>query len=481
MQVEITVGGHEVNVLIDSGASCNVIDQQLWEQIKQKEAVCKSHSVIKTLKSYGMVNKVEVMAKFWSTVELGVKSLTDVEFLGRKTAMNLGVLKITIPEVNLVEDEFQDLFSEKIGKLTNYEVELHLKPNAKFVAQPCRQIPYSQRRKVEKKLTELEKMDIIKRVEGSTPCVSPIVESGDIRICVNMRQANTVIERSRHPIPTIDDVLSELSGSTVFTKIDLTKGFHQLELKEGISRDVTTFTTHAGLFRYKRLMFGICSAPELHQHVISQVLQGAGCTGCWITSHDIVVCGKDVADHDEKLRKVLHTLKHRDLTLNKAKCIFRMNRIELMGHLLSERGIGPTESRVKALQEARAPNDSAEVRSFLSLVYFRGRFISDLATKAEPLRRLTQKNVPFKWEKDQENAFQELKNSLTDVETLAYFNPASKTKVIADASPVGLGAVLLQEQGEGAWRAVCYASKSLSAVERKYSDRERSIGFSLVS
>ena len=139
-QVEITVGGQEGNVLIDSGALCNVIDQQLWEQLKRKEAVCKSHTVNKTLKSYGTVNKVDVTAKFWSKVELGVKCLTEVEFLvikgkgmpvlGRKTARKLGVLKITIPEVNLVEDEFQDLFIEKIGKLTNDEVELHLKPNA---------------------------------------------------------------------------------------------------------------------------------------------------------------------------------------------------------------------------------------------------------------------------------------------------------------------------------------------------------------
>ena len=167
--------------------------------------------------------------------------------------MKLGVLKITIPEVNLVEDEFQDLFREKIGKLRNYEVELHRKPNAKFVAQPCRRIPYSQRGKVEKNLLEQEELDIIERVEGPTPCVSPIVvvpkESGDIRIYVDKKQANTVIERSRHAIPAIDDVLSELSGSTVFTKLDLTMRFHQLEQKEGISRDVTTFTTQAGLFR----------------------------------------------------------------------------------------------------------------------------------------------------------------------------------------------------------------------------------------
>ena len=128
---------------------------------------------------------------------------------------------------------------------------------------------------------------------------------------------------------------------------------------------------------------------------------------------------------------------------------------------------------MKALQEARALKDSAEVRSFLGLLNFSGRFFSHLATKAEPLRRLTQKNVPFKWEKDQEKAFQELKDSLTDVDTLAYFNPALKPKVIADASPLGLGAVLLQEQGEGACRAVCYARKSLSPVERRYSQTEK--------
>ena len=213
-----------------------------------------------------------------------------------------------------------------------------------------------------------------------------------------MRMANTAIEHSRHPIPTIDDVLSELSGNTVFTKLNLTMGFHQL--KEGISREVTTFTTHAGLFRYKRLMFGICSAPELYQHVIDQVLHSTRCTGCQNISDDIVVYGKDVAEHDKRLKMVLHTLNERGLTLKKKKCVFRMNEIEFIGHLLSVKGIGPIESRVKALQEARKPTDSSEVRSFLGLVNFSVRFISGLAAKAEPLRGLTQKNTSFVWGKD---------------------------------------------------------------------------------
>ena len=243
-------------------------------------------------------------------------------------------------------------------------------------------------------------------------------------------------------------------------------------MKEGISREVTTFTTHAGLFRYKRLVFGICSVPELYQHVIDQVLHSAGCTGCQNISDDIVVYGKDVAEHDERLKKVLHTLKERGLTLNKKKCVFRMNEIEFMGHLLSAKGTGPTEPRVKALREAREPTDSSEVRSFLGLVNFSARFISGLATKAEPLRRLTQKNTPFVWGKDQRKAFEELKNSLTDVDTLAYFNPALKTRVVADASPVVPGAMLLQEH-DMVWRTVCYANKTLSSVERRYSQTEK--------
>lgn len=161
-EVKLTIGGQEVDMLIDSGASCNVIDHQLWEQLQSSRIKCRSQS--------------------------------------------------------------------------------ENKDDAKFVAQPCRCVPYSLRSKVEEKLTELEDMDFIERVEGPMLCVSPIVvvpkQNGDIRICVDMRMANTAIECSRHPIPTIDDVLSELSGNAVFTKLDLTMGFHQLELKEGISREV---------------------------------------------------------------------------------------------------------------------------------------------------------------------------------------------------------------------------------------------------
>lgn len=212
-------------------------------------------------------------------------------------------------------------------------------------------------------------------------------------------------------------------------------------------------------------MFGICSAPQLYRHVINQVLFGTGSTGCQNISDYIMVNGKGVAEHDERLRKVLNTLKERGLMLNKMKYVFRVNEIEFMGHLLFEMGIGPTESRVKTLQEAREPKNSSEVRRFLGLVNFRARHVSELNTKISAIEETHAKEYTLCLGKDQREAFNELKNSHADVATLAYFNPALKTRGIANASPIGLGAVLLQEHEKGVWKTVCCESKSLSDVE----------------
>ena len=149
-----------------------------------------------------------------------------------------------------------------------------------------------------------------------------------------------------------------------------------------------------------------------------------------------------------------------------------MSELEFMGHLLSARGIGPTKAKVEAVSDARRPESLSEVRSFLGLVNYCGKFIPDLATLAEPLRKLTRQNEPFVWTNEQEHSFQELKERLTNAETLGYFDLNAKTAIIADASPVGLGAVLVQNQN-GESRVICYASRSISDVERRYSQTEK--------
>lgn len=155
--------------------------------------------------------------------------------------------------------------------------------------QPHRRIPFHVREDVEKELQRLEKLDIIEKVEGPTPWVSPIVivpkKSGEVRICVDMREANKAIKREKHLMPTIDDLIADLNGATHFSTLDLSSGYHQLELAPK-SRYVTTFSTHVGLRGYKRLPFGVNAASEIFQEAIRELLSGL--PGCKNSSDDII-------------------------------------------------------------------------------------------------------------------------------------------------------------------------------------------------
>ena len=329
------------------------------------------------------------------------------------------------------------------------------------------------RKPIEQELAKLMDMNIIEKAEGPTPWVSPILtvpkRNGEIRTCVDMRAANNAVIRERHPIPTVDEVLHNLNGSTVYSRLDLKWGFHQIELCES-SRPITTFVTHAGLYRYKRLFFGISSGPEKYQQIIQQVL--SECTGAVNIADDIIVHGANYAEHDERLLQVMECLSHHGLTLNKDKCVSRLSKLEFMGHVLSNYGIGPAEDKVKAIQMAREPQNAGEVRSWLGLVNFVARYIPDLATVSEPLRQLTKKGVEFVFGDEQRKSFQELKRRLCSTKTLAYFDPEAQTQLITDAGPVGLGGVLIQIQ-DGVPRAICYVSRALTDVERKYSQTEK--------
>ena len=202
-------------------------------------------------------------------------------------------------------------------------------------------------------------------------------------------------------------------------------------------------------------MFGITSAPEKYQKIISDVL--AGCSGVANIADDLIIYGTDLAEHDSNLRKVLTRLEEQGLTVNGDKCQFRLPRLTFFGHELSARGIAPSEEKIAAIVNARPPQNVSEVRSFVQLVQYSAKFITDFAQVAEPLRRLLRKGEPFVWGPEQGDA---------------YFRNDCKTRIVADAGPEGIGAVLLQLQGEE-WRAVSYASRNLSDVEQRYAQTEK--------
>ena len=256
--------------------------------------------------------------------------------LGKNTAEKLGVLRVGPDVCSLttegsdadIREKYREVFTG-VGKLKDFQLKLHIKDDVTPVAQPVRRLPFGLRAKVDEKLDELVTKDIIEEVtHNPTEWVSPLVvflkADGYIWICVDMRRANSAIERERHSIPTIEGVLYDLNGSTVFSKLDLKWGFHQVELDER-SREITTFVTHRVLYRYKRLMFGVTSAPDKYQKIVADVLHG--CEGVANLADDLIVHGCGIKEHDRNLNAVLTRLKEKGLTLNGYKCQFRLPKL----------------------------------------------------------------------------------------------------------------------------------------------------------
>lgn len=285
-----------------------------------------------------------------------------------------------------------------------------------------------------------------------------------------MRQANKAIIREKHPLPTMDDMLPNLRNSKWFTKLDIRNAFHQVEISEN-SRHITTFISKKGLFRYTRLMFGISCAPELFQKVMEKLL--VGCDGCIVYIDDILIFAKNEHEHDKRLERILNKLKHAGVLLNKEKSKIKVKKVTFLGHILDENGIKPSEDRIDSLRNFRQPSTVEETRSFLGLINYVGRFIPCLSTLAEPLYRIIKKVNKFVWDVEQENAFKSIKAKISNIDYLGYYNPIDVTHVIADASPVGLGAVLVQFNGRGDPRIIAFANKTLTDVEKRYCQTEK--------
>ena len=318
------------------------------------------------------------------------------------------------------------------------------------------------RKDVEAELKCLREMDIIEEVTGPTPWVSPAVvvpkKNKGVHICINRRKANEAIQRIKHPM---DDLTADLNGSTVFNKLDLSNAYHQLELGEP-SRHITTFATHAGLFRYKHLLFGVNTASELFQKAISDLLRGI--PGVKNLSDDIIIYGCDQISHDSSLKSTLEHLQNAGARLNRRKCLFSVQVLTFFGHIFRENGVSPDPEKVSAIVKCTPSTSAGKVRLFLGMTQYVVRFIPHYATISEPLRQLTRKEAKWRWLEIEELALNKLKEALTGAGVMAYIDPNKDTNILVDMSPVGLGAVFTQNG-----KILCYTSRALTDEEQSYS------------
>jgi len=430
-KLSVQVNNTNLSVLIDSGASSNLLDRNTAKSVgcvvkptnKQKFAYGNNSACL------DLIGETDVNVFVPSTgkcvhAKFYIFNGTVTTLLCKSTSEQLGVLRVGpvgegvhFASSDLASGDGQswlDMFPgcfAGVGLLKDLQVSLHIDPNAKPVAQPVRSMLFGHRNKAKAKIDELLAADIIDRVEGPTPWVSPIVtvpkDGNDIRLCVDMRQANKAIIRERHLIPTVKELMYNLNGANVFSKVDLKLGYHQLELDEA-SRAITKFVTPLGVFRYKKLNFGVASASEIHQYHIQRSI--ADLEGCQNYADDIVIYGSNKQEHDARLRAFFKRMSKLGLTLNAEKFKFGCSKRIYVSYDISDKGISVSDKKVKAIVQARVPKDVTELRSFLGLVNFVGKFIPNLSTHAEPLLRLVKKASKFQWSSEQQAAFDKIKS-----------------------------------------------------------------------
>ena len=283
------------------------------------------------------------------------------------------------------------------------------------------------------------------------------------------------LKRNKHPVPTVDELLPDMTRAKVFTKCDVRSGFWHVQLDEE-SANLTTFSTPFGRYKWRRMPFGITPASEIFQKKLEQALEGLD--GVRNIHDDIVIWGEGetwkeaTENHDRRLRKLLERCEERGIALNKSekKFILRTETLPYMGHIFSREGLKIDDNKVKAITAMPQPDNPQAIRRFLGMATFVSRFMPNMSKLSAPLRALTENGIEWTWSSTQTKAFEDVKKAIAEAATLKFFNPRQETVVQCDASSQGLGAVIMQNG-----QPVAFASRALSSAEVIYCQIEKEL------
>ena len=366
---------------------------------------------------------------------------------------------------------YADVFDDStVGCLKNYEYDIKLQENAVPVVNAARKIPLTIVDEVKNELDRMVRLGVIAKVETPTDWVNSMVvvqRPGKMRICLDPNNLNKCVMREHTHLPTAEEILSKITGARVFTKIDAKDGYWQIPLTEKSSY-LTTFNTPHGRYRYTRLPFGLNSANEVFQKQMTQAFENL--EGVIVMYDDILICGGDIRQHDERLRQVLHRAKEVGLKLNLKKCKFRTDTVKYIGHIITKDGLKVDPDKVSDILNMPKPTDKAGVQRLLGSLNFLAKYIQNLSKLTEPIRKLLVKNVHFEWSYEQDEALKNIQNVLTNAPVLGYYDVKKDVTLACDASSSGLGACIMQED-----RPVAYASRSLTEGQKSYSQMEKEL------
>ena len=408
IKVTVTLNNVETPMELDTGATLSVMSETTYKSLWEPDARPNLEPSSACLSTY-TGERISVLGQITLNVSyqqqnrrlpIQVVPGKGPTLLGRDWLEKIqidwhGIHQLQTPPTTSVQqvlDRYPAVFSGKLGEITTASASLHVDSSQQPRFFKARPVPYSLRTKVEAELTRLQEEGVIKPMtvsEWAAPIVPVVKRDGTIRICGDYKlTVNAVSKTDPYPLPRIEDIFASLSGGKTFTKLDLEHAYQQVPLTKEAQK-YTTVNTHKGLFQYLRLPFGIASAPGIFQRTMETILQDLPHVCVYLD--DILVTGPTEEQHLATLEEVLRRLDTAGVRLKHKKCAFMLPSIEYLGHCISADGLQPTDSKIKALKQAPVPANVSQLKSFLGLLNYYGKFVPNLSTVLAPLHSLLHK------------------------------------------------------------------------------------------
>jgi hypothetical protein len=312
---------------------------------------------------------------------------------------------------------------------------IELLPGAPPISKRPYRMPVNELAELNKQIVELQSKGFIH--PNSSPWGAPMLfmekKDGTQRMCVDYRSLNKVTIKNKYPLPRMEDLFDQMKGASVFLKIDLRSGYHQLKIWES---DIlkTAFHTRYGLYEYTVMSFGLTNAPAYFMYLIKKVFMEYLDKFVVVFIDDILIFSKMEEKHEKHLRMVLEKLRSNQLYAKFSKCEFCLTEVTFLGHVISAGRVSVDPSKVKDVLNWMPPMNASEIQSFLGLAGYYRRFIKDFSKIAKPMTRLLEKTKDFDWTEECQASFEELKKRLTSALLLILPDISKMFDIYCDAS-----------------------------------------------
>ena len=483
--VSVSLEGVDCEMHVDTGATVSLVSRAFYRERFPRVPLENTHIELKAYAGHKIPVCGQINVSVSYQGQSGVFPLVVVDndgppLLGRnwlnKIRLNWHeIFAVSETEsVSSVLNRHQAVFKPGLGTIKGNKADIQVKGGVIPVFRKARPVPYAVKEKVDREIERLEHEGVIKKVESSE-WASPIVcvpkRNGSIRICDDFKvSVNPVLISNPYPLPNAEDLFATLAGGKLFSKLDLSNAYQQLELTEE-SHKYLTINTHKGVYAYPRLTFGIATAPSIFQAVMDQILQGMANVVCYLD--DIPIASRTEEEHLATLDEVLSRLEKYGVVVNQSKCEFRTSSVEYLGHRIDEDGLHPLKDKIAAIVDAPSPTNVSELRAYLGLINYYAKFMSNRATMLKPLHNLLRAGEKWVWSEECESVFQESKTDLLTSRVLVYYDSKRALKLVCDASQYGVEAVLPHVMDNGEERPIAFVSRSLTKSETNYAQLEK--------